>query len=227
MQPQPYSTVAGLFNLAVTPELPRLVWTYEQRRARFRGANPNFEHGRGSARRARREYFVRDVLEWRRALLSGARVPVGKHRLRHSWRELVHAPQPKLTAATSATRAHARALMGELVEHGPWNGWGIAQPPRTGPGEDRATPYAVPKASEKCWRWWRHVAQELARVLLHLDVLLSRVIPLHGTPVELPPRGERLSSARPSPREDRTRYRDHQAEGVAAILSRAMPRGAM
>jgi hypothetical protein len=110
------------------------------------------------------------------------------------------------------------------VEHGPWNGWGVEQPLRVGPGEERATPYAVPKASEKCWRWWRHVAQELGRVLLHLDVLASRVIPLHGTPVALPPRGERLSSARPSPRETRTGYRDRSAEGVAAVMSRIAAR---
>ena len=222
-----YRNVAGLFNLAVSPALPRLVRSYAERLALFTHRNPNYKHGRGTKRRQRREYYVRDVMLWRAALLGGERVRVGKHRLRRSWRELVSGPLPKMTAATSATRAQARHLMGALVEHGPWNGWGVEQPPRSGPGADRATPYAVPKASEKCWRYWRHVAQELARLLLHLDMILSRAIPLHGTPVELPPRGERPVLHRPSPREDGTGYRDRSAEGVAAILSRAVPGLAM
>src|SRR6266545_1648821 len=203
-----YRNVAGLFNLAMPPALPRLVRSYEQRLALFTHHNPRYKHGRGTARRQSREYYVRDVMLWRAALLGGDHVRVGKHRLRATWRELVHAPLAKMTAATTASRTQARHLMGLLVEHGPWNGWGIDQPPRSGPGEARATPYAVPKASEKCWRWWRHVAQELGRLLLHLDVLRARAIPLHGTPVELPPRGERQSFARPSPREDGTGYRD-------------------
>lgn len=215
-----YRNVAGLFNLAVPPALPRLVRSYEQRRALFTHQNPNYRHGRGTRRRQRREYYVRDVMLWRAALLGGELVRVGKYRLRHSWRELVAAPLSQMTAATSATRAQARHLMGALVEHGPWNGWGVEQPPRSGPGADRATPYAVPKASEKCWRWWRALARELARVLLHLDLLASRVIPLHGTPVELPPRGERQGFARPSPREDGTGYRDRSAEELAAVVSR-------
>lgn len=215
-----YRNVAGVFNLAVPPALPRLVRSYEERRALFTHRNPNYKHGRGTARRQRREYYVRDVMVWRAALLGGERVRVGKYRLRSSWRELVSAPLAQMTAATSATRAQARHLMGALIEHGPWNGWGVPQPERSGPGADRATPYAVPKASEKCWRWWRALARELARVLLHLDVLRSRAIPLHGTPVELPPRGERPAAHRPSPREDGTGCRDRSAEGVAAVLSR-------
>ena len=196
-----YSNVAHVFNLGSFPPAPRLVWTYEQRRARFVHANPNYVDGRAARRRQRREYYVRDVLAWRAALLDGAHVLVGKYRLRHSWPELVHAPLAQRTAAQSATRAHARTLMGALVQHGPWDGWGVVQPPRVGPGADRATPYTVPKASEKCWRAWRQLARELARVLLHLDILLSKVIPLHGTPGALPPRGERPSPTRPSPRE--------------------------
>jgi len=219
-----YRNVAGVFNLALPPALPRLVRSYEARRALFTHRNPNYKHGRGTKRRQRREYYVRDVMLWRAALLAGEHVRVGKYRLRRTWRELVSGALPKMTAATSATRAHARDLMGQLVEHGPWNGWGVQQPPRSGPGEDRATPYAVPKASEKCWRWWRQLARELARVLLHLDVILSRVIPLHGTPVELPPRGERQSFARPSPREDGTGCRDRSAEELAAVVSRVAAR---
>jgi hypothetical protein len=226
-QPEAYRTVAGLFNLSVVPELPRLVRTFEQRRALFRTANPSYKHGRGTARRWKRELNVRDTLEWRRRLLAGERVMVGHLRLRRSWRELVHERLRESTAAISATRAHARTLMGQLVEHGPWNGWGVRQPERSGPGAPWWTPYEVPKASERCWRWWRQLARELARVLLHLDALLWRAVPLHRAPGELPPRGEMRSSAPPSPREDGTRCRDRSPEGVGAILGTLMPGRAM
>jgi hypothetical protein len=220
---QPYQTVAGLFNLSVVPALPRLVASYAQRRGRFGPANPSYKHGRGTARRHRRELQVRDALDWRRRLLAGELVMVGRLRLRRSWRELVQAPLPTTSAALSATRAHARDLMGQLVEHGPWNGWGVAQPERTGPGADKRTPYVIPKESEKCWRWWRHVARELARVVLHLDALLAGTVPLHRAHLELPPRGERPSLTRPSPREDGTWCRDRSPSGVGAVLSRMLP----
>jgi len=218
-----YRNAAGLFNLSVVPELPSLRASYEERRGRFGPANPAWKHGRGTARRHRRELQVRDALDWRRRLLGGELVMIGRLRLRRSWRELVHAPLPRVTAALGATRAHARHLMGQLVEHGPWNGWGVAQPERPGAGADKRTPYVIPKESEKCWRWWRHVARELARVVLHLDALLVGTVPLHRAHLELPPRGERPVLNRPSPRGDGTWYRDRSPSGVGAVLSRMLP----
>jgi hypothetical protein len=103
-----YTKVTAMFNLSLPPTVPALVKSYEQRRALFGEQNPSWKHGRGRARRWKRELHVRDTMDWRRRLLGGELVMVGQLRLRRTWRELVHAPLARSTGALSATRAHAR-----------------------------------------------------------------------------------------------------------------------
>lgn len=222
-----YLTAASVFNLLCTPQLPRLVWNYGRRAARFGEHNGRYKHGRGSKRRRKRDYQVRDALLVCERLLAGELVQLGPRRLRRTYRELVLDPLPEASAVVSTTRAFARRLMDAVGKHGPASGWGVQQPTRVGRGAHLWTPYEIPKKSEKCWRWWRHACRELFRVLLHLDALLSSMIPLHATGKERTTAGERGSSTSPSPAEVRTRYRDHSAEGVAAILGRVLPATAM
>jgi hypothetical protein len=145
----------------------------------FGALNLAFAHGRGMRRRWKRELQTQDALDWRRDLLAGRQVLVGHHELHHPWRELMYAPLRGRPKAVWDVRARIRRRLDLVVRQGPASGWGVEDPHHCKlPGHGRAQ-YVVPKASEKCWRWWRRRGRELRRLLRLLDRLWSSLVPIH------------------------------------------------
>ncbi|HMH76277.1 MAG TPA: hypothetical protein VK547_06595 [Candidatus Udaeobacter sp.] len=209
-----YPTVVGVFNLAVAPPVPELVMSYEERRALSIARCRGKEKTPGRSRRWRREVQTKQSLAWLAALQAGERVPCGRARLAFTLRELTQDYIPSCPRGLLRVREQARRLVALALAHGPASGWGKAQPIREGAAGIHATPWWVPKASEKCWRWWRQVVLHLASLLALIARWLLSVVPLHRPPLGTGPNGEEAESRAAYDREAVTGCRDQAAPGV-------------
>ncbi len=220
-----YTATAVERNDAVPVPVPELTWSLDRRLAMMGERNPRFKHGRGRARRWRREVDTRKGLEHRAAVLAGTATFVGADGQRRTWRELIHAHIEGHAPALHSLRALAKRLMDEVTTLGPARGWGVPQPVRSGPGADKWTPYVVPKASEECWRQWRRRRLALVRVLYLLARWWGLLIPLHRTPGDRTPATESRSPTPAPPAREGTRCRDQSGgwETVAARIGARLP----
>lgn len=219
-----YTSAPAVNNPDVAPAVPELARTYEQRAPMFGERNPNFKHGRGRARRWRREVDTRRGLEHRTAVLVERETFRGADGVTRTWRELMFTPLDGRAPFLLGLRARAGALMDQITAHGPASGWGVPQPVDGSERNSKWTPYEVPKASEKCWRWWRARRIELARTLRALGWLWGKPIPSHRTaPSGTSPerKAETISALPPG---EPTRYRDHSGEQWAAVAERISAR---
>jgi hypothetical protein len=222
-----YRTSHAAINTLVAPELPTLTWSYDQRAARFGALNrQGWSDGSGMKRRHRRELSTQSALRWRGELLAGELHIVGRDRLRRSWRELMHAHVIGRAPALYDLRAKIGRLLDQVVKHGPASGWGVEDPHFGTPGH-RHVRYIVPKASEKCWRWWRARARELRRLVLLLDRLYETLVPAHQqgssrTPTEDTKQASSLRSEHLG-----QEWRDRSLASVRALLTQlSLPKGA-
>jgi len=176
----PYRNPARLAPLAgAPPPLPRLRWSYEQRARMFGALNPRYVHRRGTARRWRRELKTQRALDWRRDLLAGGELLLQRDRLHRPWRELMYSRHRGRAPAVWDLRAKIRRRLDLVVRHGPASGWGVQDPGfELAPGHSYVR-YVVPKASEKCWRWWIALSRELRQLVLLLDRLWDVLVPPH------------------------------------------------
>lgn len=222
---QAYTDHAGKCNDAEPVAVPELVWSYARRLSMMGERNPRFKHGRGRARRWRREIDTRKGLEHRAAVLTGAATFRGADGAAHTWRELVHGRIEGRAPALHDLRRLAKHHMDRVTTLGPARGWGLPQPVRSGPGSDKWTPYVVPKASEECWRQWRRARLELVRVLHLLARWWGLLIPPHRAPGENRNATESRSSTPAAPARDGTRCRDQSGgwEAVAARIAGRLP----
>ena len=218
---QAYPTEGPVNNLHAAPAVPVYRRTFEERRAlslqRCADAGPH----KGRARRWRRETQTKQTLAWLARLAAGAPAVARGPGRAYSLRELLQGGGPERPQWVRAAQEEAtrRAYLAE--KHGPASGWGIAQPEAGAVGNPKWTPYYVPKAAEKGWRWWRAVCLALARVLGVLARWLGCVVPLHRQLLEQEPAGRNQSTSAAPAREATTGYRDHSATGWEAALERA------
>jgi len=212
-------------NDAEPVAVPELVWSYGRRLSMMGEKNPRFKHGRGRARRWRREVDTRKGLEHRAAVLAGTASFRGADGELHGWRELVHARIDGRAPALYELRVLAKRLMDHVTAWGPARGWGVPQPVRSGPGVEKWTPYVVPKASEECWRQWRRARLELVRVLHLLARWWGLLIPPHRAPRDRRDAPESRSTTPASLPQSGTRYRDQSGgwEAVAARIAGRLP----
>jgi hypothetical protein len=190
----------------------------------FGALNPRYIHRRGTARRWRRELKTQRALDWRRDLLAGAEVLAERDRLRRPWRELMYARLNGRAPALWDVRAKIRGRLDLVVRYGPASGWGVPDPAfEVEPGHDYVR-YVVPKASEKCWRWWIAVCRELRQLVLLLDRLWDRLIPPHHQEQVKAETVERSSS---SVRPSLLRERSTGISRVGDLLRESMLRQAM
>src|SRR5262249_29946137 len=114
-------------------------------------------------------------------------------------------------------------LLDFLSKYGPAAGWAIRQPVKDGPGAEKWTPYYVPKASERCWRYWRTGVIFLALVLSSLLRAWPRVVPLHRQGLEVTTNDEKAGVPPEKAVEITTRCRDQKPEALLALLKRYAP----
>jgi hypothetical protein len=193
------------------PQPRRRVQPESLRRCRGKDKTP------GRKRRWRREVQTKQSLAWLAALARGERVPCGRARLPYSFRALVHDYIADCPRGLLTMRAQARHLYELATKHGPASGWGVPQPPRDGAAAEHATPWWVPKAGEKCWRWWRHVVLELARLLQKIGSWLASLVPPHRTPLGLGHGREEAEPRASREHQGTTGCRDHGPSEVGRV----------
>ena len=207
-------------NPDAAPAVPVYRWSYEQRAACFGEKNPEFTTGRGRQRRWRRELSTRAGLQAVRAIMAGERGLTDSVRLTHSTRELLYAPLDGRGAPVVFARARVKTLLDGVAAHGPASGWGIPQPVRSERSAAKWTPYLVPKAAEKCWRWWRARVRALLALLRHLDALWRKPVPPHRHASSTTPAVETGAVLDPRAPAIRTRYRDRFGDAWEAVARR-------
>lgn len=198
-------------NPLLPPPIPRLTWNAEQRRAVMGARNPQHQTGKGTKRRQRREVETKQRLAWLADVLRGADTYRGADDALHSLRDLIHRAPPKARTQLRPHQARARALLSLVVQHGPASGWAVAQGTPSGDGA-HFSPWIVPKASEKCWRWWRAMVAALRALALYLAACWGEPVPAHSTGRDCASNQE--AQARPSGGEEaeqRTVCRDRWA----------------
>jgi hypothetical protein len=244
-----YRSAAAFGNGLVPPtfELPQ--WSYEQRAARFGALNDAWQHGRGQARRERRELVTQGIIEWRRALLAGATgwklESQRRVRLLNPWRVLMHAPVTDRSPAIHDLRAKIRVRLDALVRYGPWSGWGVEDPHHRPKGAHRYARFIVPKSSEKPWRWWWAIARELSRLVKLLDAWWfhlcpndaaradeearekggspTKVVPAHHQDSTTGRAGDQQRSSTERGEDEGQEYRDHVPTELRELLRRYPP----
>ncbi len=224
---QAYTSTAHVNNPFVPPPIPTLRWTYDQRAAAsMRQTRTRVKHA-GRARRHRREIDVRRGLDHQRELLAGRVTFEDRDRRRYTVRQLIAADLRGAPGWARVTQDHARRALGAIAEHGPASGWAVAQPIAGMETNPKWTPYVVPKAGEKCWRWWRSLRLMLARLLPRLARAVGEVVPLHRLASSRSTREERQDSGSVSEQREETGYRDHSIEALGVVLRRVQLRFGM
>jgi len=204
-----YPKTVRVNNLGVAPAIPVYRAPLAARLASsVRQCRDERKH-RGRARRHRREVQTRQDAGWLLALRSGAgRVRDGGGRS-YELRALLAADLRAHPGWLRSLQAQARNLAMLAERHGPRSGWGLRQSAGSEQGNPTWTPYYVPKAAERCWRYWRRVCRALRAVLRALARALSIAVPLHRSLLEQEPAGQDQSSSLDTPVKRVTVYRDH------------------
>jgi len=155
MPDRAYPKQGRKLNIHVAPAVPvyrlqlaaRLA--YSERQCRDQGKH------KGRARRHLREVQTRQAAACLEGFRSGAeRVSDGGGRS-YSLAELLRGPLVGHPGWARSLQTHSRNLVTLAEKHGPASGWGIPQSAAREVGNPNWTPYFVPKAAERCWRWWR------------------------------------------------------------------------
>ena len=238
-----YPKTARVNNIGVAPALPVYRRTFEERRAlsmqqcerpvseetmerrraalRARGSarEPSLHPGR--ARRHRWETQTKQSLAWLAGLQTGA--PSGSRgpSRAYSLRELLDGGGPERPQWVRAAQLELARRLTLAERHGPASGWGIAQPEAGAKGNPKWTPYYVPKAAEKCWRWWRRLTLAAGELAATLARWLLQAVPLHRHRLEQETAEKKQSSSPQVPQQETTGYRDHSGDGWEAALERA------
>lgn len=207
-----YTKTPRVNNIGLAPAIPvyRLALA-ERIAASVRRCRDKGKH-LGRARRHRREVQTRQAALWLEGLRSGAeRVSDGGGRT-YSLGELLRGPLLDHPGWARSLQHQARNLVTLAERHGPASGWGLRQDRAGEVGNPKWTPYYVPKAAERCWRYWRVVCRALRRALRGLARVLSRGPSTPLAPTE-PTRDGRDESREHRGAEKRLPvYRDHSAE---------------
>jgi len=224
MPDRAYPKQGRKLNIHVAPAVPvyrlqlaaRLA--YSERQCRDQGKH------KGRARRHLREVQTRQAAAWLEGFRSGAeRVSDGGGRS-YGLAELLRGPLVGHPGWARSLQTHSRNLVTLAEKHGPASGWGIPQSAAREVGNPNWTPYFVPKAAERCWRWWRKVYRALRVALRALARVLSRG---PSTPLACTEQGRDRKDQSSKHREVERRlpvYRDHPATGWAAVAERVAPR---
>ena len=222
-----YPKTARVNNLGLAPALPVYRAPLGPRLASsVRQCRGEWKH-KGRARRQRREVQTRQDVAWLAGLRSGAgRVSDGGGRS-YALRVLLGTDWRTLPGWHRSLLAKARNLVTLAERHGPRSGWGLRQGAAGEQGNPKWTPYYVPKAAERCWRFWRRVCRALRAVLRALARALSHAVPLHRSLLEQEPAGKDQSSSLEAPAERVPVYRDHSAQPWGPALERLRQRLAM
>lgn len=172
-----YSKVAGVFNLPVQLSYRTPQHQLDDVRPMLRHRNRHHGTGRGVKRRDSAELGIRDVQAWLAALLDGrpGTWTVKKRKLTSG--AGVYGRRDGLTPGLFQLRAHVRAGVSWLKEHGPASGWGLANADAGGETTSDFTPYYVPTRSRAAAEVWLRVALRVGRVVALFLALLGRVRP--------------------------------------------------
>lgn len=167
-------------NPLLPPPNPAPTWSAAQRRAVMGRENPAFRDGSGQKRRQRREVKTKQTRARLAAALSGEHRYRGADDHLYSLREILHAPVPAGRTELRTEQHRARVMLNLVVQHGPANGWGVAQEEAAGAGEHHS-PFIVAKTSEKKWRWWRAMAAGLFQLVAYIAARWGKPVPSHST----------------------------------------------
>jgi len=204
-----YPKTATVNNNAAAPTLPVYRRTFEERRAlSMRQCEAPGPH-RGRKRRQRREVQTKQSLAWLAGLDTGAPAGARGPSRAYSLRELLDGGGPERPQWVRAAQIELRHRLYLAETHGPASGWGIAQPPADAKGNPKWTPYYVPKAAEKCWRWWRRVTLAAMELAATLARWLLHAVPLHRHRLEQEETGKDQSTSAATAGEATTGCRDH------------------
>lgn len=213
-----YTSSAAVNNPLACPPVPKLVRSYEQRRAVMGKSNGRWKHGKGRARRHYREVHVKHGLELRRALLAGERTFRDRAGRRWTVRELMAHRFAKHQGTARAVQHRVRQLVDAISAHGPWSGWAVAQPVEGAETRAKWTPYEVPKAGEQCWRWWRKALKAVVSLLPWLAHLAGEPIPLHRPAPETTEGGEKQEACSSPTTGEGTTCRDRSVREVVELF---------
>ena len=165
----------------VPPPVPTYRWTYEQRVAASKRQTGQQGKHKGRARRHMRECQARQLQARAAEIRTEPILYRGPDGQTITLAEILAAPLDGRHGAVVAMRRRAKELDALITRHGPASGWGIAQPLQDEAWNPKFTPYMIPKAAEKCWRWWRSKVRALGRVLRGLVWLWWKPVPPHRT----------------------------------------------
>lgn len=186
---QAYTDAPQAYKSDVPPPVPTYRWTLDERIEMSKRQCPRGAPHKGRGRRFRREIKTRQALKWLADLRAGTLTFLGEDHGRYGLTELLRFRVGERSGPVVAFRARVLTLLAEINHHGPDSGWGIAQPFGHGARPIHWTPYMVPKAGEKCWRWWRGKVIALGRVIAALAWVWGKLVPPHrqlptSTPTE-------------------------------------------
>jgi hypothetical protein len=220
MPDRAYTTTTVNRNIGLAPAIPVYRAPLVARlAASVRQCRGDGKH-RGRARRHRQEIKTRQALAWLADLRSGAaRVSDGRGQS-YGLGDLVRGSMLGRPGWARSLQAQARNLVTLAERHGPRSGWGIRQTQTAEPGNAHWTPYYIPRAAERCWRYWRKVCQALRVVLRALARALGEVIPLHRSLLDQDRNGGEQSSSLEAPASMVPVYRAHLTSDLGAALER-------
>jgi len=193
---QAYTERPHVNNSDVPPPVPTYRWTLDERIEMSKRQCPKGTPHKGRGRRFRREVKTRQALTWLRDLHAGTLSFRGQDGANYTLTDLLTGPLAGRHGPVLPFRARVKDLLRQIGAHGPASGWGLPQPFGHGAKSLHWTPYMIPKAGEKCWRWWRARVLALARVLRGLAWLWGKVVPLHRSHPTRTPGEESRGSAR-------------------------------
>ncbi|MDP3909320.1 MAG: hypothetical protein Q8Q14_02925 [Gemmatimonadales bacterium] len=179
---QAYTERPHVNNSDVPPAIPTYRWTLQERIDMSKRQTRRDAPHKGRGRRWRREVKTKQALMWLENARAGRIAFRGQDCTSYTLGELHTFPRASRDGPVVAFRGRVKTLLQQIDAHGPASGWGIPQPFGHGQKPLHWTPYMIPKAGEKCWRWWRGRVLALARVLRGLAWLLGKVVPPHRQP---------------------------------------------